>query len=73
MVNIPKLRSKMALKNFNQKRLVFEINARGYKISENTFSAKMNGTSSFDCDLVDFICDILEVEEPAEKAEIFLA
>ena len=73
MVCIPKLRAKMALKGYNQKGLVTEINARGVKISENTFSAKMNGTSSFDCDLVDVICDVLEVEEPVEKAEIFLA
>lgn len=73
MVNIPKLRSKMVLKGFTQKNLVSEINSRGMKISENTFSAKMNGTSVFDCDLVDVICDILELEEPAEKAEIFLA
>lgn len=73
MVDILKLRSKMALKGFNQKRLVTEINSRGFKISENTFSSKMNGASTFDCDLVDVICDILEVEEPAEKAEIFLA
>jgi len=73
MVDILKLRSKMALKGFNQKRLVNEINARGLKISENTLSSKMTGASTFDCDLVDVICDILEVEEPAEKAEIFLA
>lgn len=73
MVDILKLRSKIALKGFNQKSLVTEINSRGYKISENTFSSKMNGASTFDCDLVDVICDILEVEEPAEKAEIFLA
>lgn len=73
MVDIPKLRSKMVLKGFSQKSLVSEINSRGLKISENTFSAKMNGTSTFDCDLVDVICNILEVEEPAEKAEIFLA
>ena len=73
MVDILKLRSKMVLKGFNQKSLVSEINTRGVKISENTFSSKMNGTSTFDCDLVDVICDILEVEEPAEKAEIFLA
>ena len=73
MVDILKLRSKMALKGFNQKGLVSEINARGVKISENTFSSKMNGTSPWDCDLVDVICDILEVEEPAEKADIFLA
>lgn len=73
MVDILKLRSKMALKGFNQKRLVNEINARGLKISENTFSSKMNSDSSFDCDLADKICEILEVDEPAEKAEIFLA
>ena len=73
MVDILKLRSKMVLKGFSQKSLVSEINSRGVKISENTFSSKMNGASSFDCDLVDVICDILEVEEPAEKAEIFLA
>ena len=73
MVNIPKLRSQMVLKGFTQKSLVSEINSRGVKISENTFSSKMNGASAFDCDLVDVICDILEVEKPAEKAEIFLA
>ena len=73
MVNIPKLRSQMALKGHTQKSLVTEMNARGVKISENTFSAKMTGASTFDCDMVDVICDILEVEEPAEKAQIFLA
>lgn len=73
MVNIPKLRSWMALKGYSQKSMVAEINARGVKISENTFSAKMNGTSSFDCDLADVICDILEVVESADKSEIFLA
>ena len=73
MVDIPKLRSKMVLKGYNQKSLVSEMNARGVKISENTFSSKMTGASSFDCDLVDVICEILEVEKPAEKAEIFLA
>ena len=73
MVDIQKLRSHMALKDYSQKSLVAEINARGVKISENTFSAKMTGKSSFDCDLVDVICDILEVEAPADKAEIFLA
>lgn len=73
MVDVQKLRSKMVLKGYNQKSLVSEMKARGVKISENTFSAKMNGASAFDCDLVDVLCDILEVEEPAEKADIFLA
>ncbi len=73
MVDIQKLRSRMVLKGHTQKSLVAEINARGVKISENTFSSKMTGKSSFDCDVVDVICDILEVESPADKAEIFLA
>lgn len=73
MVDIMKLRSRMALKGYTQKSLVAEMNARGVKTSENTFSSMMNGRSKFDCDLADAICDILEVEGPADKAEIFLA
>ena len=73
MVDVNKLRSRMVLKGHSQKSLVAEINARGAKISENTFSSKMTGKSSFDCDMVDLICDILEVNDPAHKAEIFLA
>lgn len=73
MVDVQKLRSRMVLMGYSQRSLVAEINARGVKISENTFSSKMTGKSSFDCDVVDVICDILEVEEPAHKAEIFLA
>jgi DNA-binding Xre family transcriptional regulator len=72
MVDVLKLRSRMVLKGYNQKRLVEELNLRGVKISENTLSSKMNG-KPFDTDLVDGICDILELEDPAEKAEIFLA
>lgn len=73
MVDIKKLRSRMALKGYSQKSLVAEMKARGVKISENTLSAKMNGTSKFDCEDADAICDILGVESSAEKAEIFLA
>jgi hypothetical protein len=63
----------MVLKGYTQKTLVAEMNVRGVKTSENTFSSKMNGKSQFDCDDADVICEILEVENPAEKAEIFLA
>lgn len=73
MVDTQKLRSRMVLKGYNQRSLVAEIKARGVKVSENTFSSKMSGKSSFDCDMVDVICDILGIEIPAEKAEIFLA
>ena len=72
MVDIQKLRSRMVLKGFNQRTLVAEMNARGFKTSENTFSSKMTSKSQFDCDDADIICDILEIRDPAEKADIFL-
>ena len=72
MVDVNRLRSRMVLMGYTQKSLVAEMNARGVKTSENTFSSKMNGKSQFDCDDADIICEILEVEEPEEKAEIFL-
>ena len=72
MVDVNRLRSRMVLMGYTQKSLVAEMNARGVKTSENTFSSKMNGKSQFDCDDADCICDILNVVEPAEKAEIFL-
>ena len=73
MVDINKLKSQMALKGFNQRSLVAEMNRRGAKIGENTFSSKMTGKSKFDCGDADIICEILEVEDPADKADIFLA
>ena len=72
MVDVNRLRSRMVLMGYNQKSLVAEMNARGVKTTENTFSSKMNGKSQFDCDDAYVICDILEVEQPAERAEIFL-
>ena len=73
MVDVLKLRSRMVLKGYSQKALAAEMRARGYKISENTLSAKMNDGAKFDCDDADIICEILEVNNPAERAEIFLA
>ena len=73
MVDVNRLRSRMVLKGYTQKTLVAEMNARGVKTTENTFSSKMTGKSQFDCDDADVICEILEVEVPAERAEIFLA
>ena len=73
MVDINKLKAQMVLKGYNQRSLVAEMKKRGAKISENTFSTKMNGKSQFDCEDADVICEILEIEHPADKAEIFLA
>ena len=73
MVDINKLKARMFLMGHTQKSLVAEMNERGVKTSENTMSSKMNGKSQFDCEDADVICDILEVEDPADRAEIFLA
>ena len=73
MVDVNKLRSRMVLMGYTQKSLVAEMKTRGFKITENTFSSKMKNPSKFNCDDADVICDILEVETPADKAEIFLA
>ena len=73
MVDVNKLKARMVLKGYNQKTLVAEMNERGVKITENTLSSKMNGRSQFDCIDADVICDILEVDNTADRAEIFLA
>lgn len=73
MVDVNKLRSRMVLMGYTQKTLVAEMKKHGVKTTENTFSSKMNGKSQFDCVDADVICDILELETPAEKADIFLA
>lgn len=73
MVDVNKLRSRMVLMGYTQRSLVAKMNERGVKTSENTFSAKMNGKSQFDCEDADVICDILKLEHPADRAEIFLA
>ena len=71
MVDMNKLRSRMVLMGYTQRSLVAEMNGRGHKTSENTLSSKMNGRSQFDCEDADVICDILNIESPAERAEIF--
>lgn len=73
MVNVNKLRARMALLGYTQKALAAEMTERGVKISENTLSAKMVGSSKFDCDDADVICAILGLEACGERAEIFLA
>lgn len=73
MVDVKKLRARMVLMGHTQRTLVAEMTARGVKTSENTFSSKMNGKSQFDCADADVLCDILELNKPADRAEIFLA
>ena len=73
MVDVNKLKSRMVLMGYTQKTLVAEMKERGVKTSENTLSSKMNGKSQFDCIDADVICDILNLVDPADRAEIFLA
>jgi hypothetical protein len=63
----------MVLMGYTQKTLAAEMTARGVKTSTNTLNSKMTGKSQFDCEDADVICDILNLDIPAEKAEIFLA
>jgi predicted peroxiredoxin len=63
----------MALMGLTQKDLADEMTKKGVKTSVNTLSSKMNGRSKFDCVDADVICEILKVNKPADKAEIFLA
>lgn len=73
MVDINKLKSRMVLAGFNQQTLTAACQKKGYKISKNTLSAKFNNRSPWTCDDADMFCDVLKINDPAEKAEIFLA
>lgn len=67
MVNKNLLRSKLAAVGLTQKELGAIIG-----MSENTVSAKINGSSRLCVDEIELICSALGIESPIEKAEIFL-
>ena len=73
MVNVNKLKSRMVLSGHTQKTLVAEMCERGLPMTENTFSAKMNGRSQFYVEDAQVICDILGIDSAEDKADIFLA
>ena len=73
MVNVTKLKARMVLTGHTQKTLVVELCKKGFPMTENTLSAKMNGRSQFYVEDALAICDILGIESPADKADIFLA
>lgn len=73
MVDLNKLKSRMVLAGYNQQTLTDACRGKGYKISKNTLNAKFNGRSPWTCDDADMLCDVLEISNPAEKGEIFLA
>ena len=73
MVDTNKLKARMVLNGYTQRTLAREMSVRGVKTSEKTLSYKMTAKSQFDCEDADVICEILGVQAPAERAEIFLA
>ena len=72
MVDVNKLKARMVLAGYNQRALVAEMCSRGLQISENTLSAKMTGRSQFYVEDALVICDILGIQNPEDKADIFL-
>lgn len=73
MVNVTKLKSRMILAGYTQKTLVAELRERGLPMTENTLSAKLNGKSQFYVEDALMICEILGINDAADKADIFLA
>ena len=72
MVDINKLKAKMVIAGYNQRTLAKACREKGYKISDNTMNAKFNNRSPWTCDDADIIIDVLDIQDPAEKCEIFL-
>lgn len=68
MVNTALLKGKIVANGFTQRTLSEKM-----KISENNLSAKINGKSEFDLSQVMALCEILCINDPKEKCDIFLS
>ena len=68
MINTNMLKSKMVLKGYTQRTLANDMN-----INKDTLNCKINGRSCFDTDQVTKLCELLDIEDPAEKCAIFLS
>ena len=69
MLNRDLLKSAMARAGYHSQGAL----AKRIGISENTLSSRMLGTSSFNTDEIDIICDVLNIQSNDEKAAIFLS
>ena len=67
MVNTNLLRGKIASNGLTQQTLAEKLD-----ISVNSISAKLRGKKPFKLSEVVRLCEILKIEDPAEKVEIFL-
>lgn len=61
------VRSRMALLEKSQGEI-----AKLLGISKNTMSSRMTGRSSFTLEEVEKLCEILKIDDPEEKLDIFL-
>lgn len=68
MVNANLLRGKIVSCGYTQKDVAVALG-----MSENTLTAKINGSSSFTLREVFALCRLLHITESQEKCEIFLA
>lgn len=67
MVNTNLLKGKIVANGFTQQRLSEEM-----KLSVNSISAKINGKKAFTLPEVWKLCEILKIDDPKEKIDIFL-
>ncbi len=65
-MNVNELRSRMVLKNLNERKL-----AEMLQVSKNTMSSRMTGRRPFTLKEIRRICEILEISDD-EAAKIFL-
>lgn len=62
------LRARMVEAGYTQRSLAKEIN-----MSENSLSSKLSGRSSFDVDEAVTICNVLNIRDYRDRANIFLS
>lgn len=68
MLNQHLLKRRIAMAGYTQSQL-----AKAVGISRGNLNTKLNGHLAFTLDEVFRLCDILGIENPQEKADIFLA
>ena len=67
MINTQKLKAAIVAEGYTQGDV-----ARMLKLSENTFSAKLNGKKRFYIEEATTLCEILHIDDYAERCKIFL-
>lgn len=68
MVDVKKLKAAMVSAGYNQTSFADELN-----LSVNTLNAKVNGRAKITTDEAKKMCEILHIDNMADKVQIFLA